>query len=275
MAEFTPNEIVRLGLERALVSDAIARQKKAKRLDNAILPTFMGANGRIKRMGHGDSRALIIPNLQFTKGEEMLATPVKGGLPAVDNRSYFAPLPAPPAPTPPPPETRSFFVNSNLEQFTVESDDLNAGGGIGSNSYGVPYLLPSKTLDSAGFASYIELIGFPIIQDPAIADPDFGFASVTASSSSPYLVYRVDFTGQVNCLIGLPISEIFITNDYWAEYPSIALNLKGWASRDGGAFELITELDHTFTELSQTSPPLFPDTFECNILEAYITLEFL
>jgi|GEM_PF-5167995 len=129
----TPEEIVRLQLERSLSQDAIARNKKRKRLDNSILPTFMGENGKVRQLGQGESNALILPNLHYEKGEEMRPIVVRGGLMSVDNKSYFAPpvvqVEIEP-PTPPPPTGIKFSVllsvAINLYMFTGVSTSTNS-----------------------------------------------------------------------------------------------------------------------------------------------------
>jgi hypothetical protein len=114
MDNLTPAQKVRLQLEKSLTQDAIARARRIKRESTSILPTFMGTNGNIKRLGHGESRAAIATNIQYVKGEEMRPIPVSGGLPMVDNKPRIAP-PIPPAPEPPtPPTDKRFQVGLNI-----------------------------------------------------------------------------------------------------------------------------------------------------------------
>lgn len=142
MAEFTPDEIVRLGLERALVSDKVARDKKQKRRDRAILPTFMGKDGKIQRLGQGESRALILPNLYYQEGTEMRPIPVRsGGLPAMDNRSRIDnPLPVAIPPEPP--------IEVLFSEYLFRID---ASIQVGDMGYGVESLSAFGTSSSPAF----------------------------------------------------------------------------------------------------------------------------
>jgi len=88
----TPSDKVRLQLEQQIAQDAIARAKKRNLDDSAILPTFMGADGKIKRLGQGESRGNQAPNLYYATGEEMRSIPVRGGISMVDNKSILKPL---------------------------------------------------------------------------------------------------------------------------------------------------------------------------------------
>jgi hypothetical protein len=96
MPDLTPSDKVRIKLEQNMSQDAIARARKIKLESTAILPTFMGENGKVKRLGQCESRALIVPNIYYGIGEEMRPIPVRGGLSMVDNKSaLLAVLPAP------------------------------------------------------------------------------------------------------------------------------------------------------------------------------------
>ena len=101
MRDLTPAQKVRLQLEKNMTQDAIARAKRQKREATSILPTFMGENGNIKRLGQGESRAAIATNLHYGAGEEMRSIPVRGGLPMVDNRPRAQPTPVVATPEPP------------------------------------------------------------------------------------------------------------------------------------------------------------------------------
>jgi|GEM_PF-6642700 len=265
----TPEEIVRLQLERSLSQDAIARNKKRKRLDNSILPTFMGENGKVRQLGQGESNALILPNLHYEKGEEMRPIVVRGGLMSVDNRSYLPiPIDLEPVPVVPVvPVGTSFALIFSLEQFTVTSDEVNVGTGFGG-ALGIEYSLPVIVPIS------LDGEGFPIIQNPATTDPDYGIATITYAGADIF-IYKFDFSDTTNTFLGFSFSTVSISFTDWEEYPSIAVNFKGYVSLDGGGFNLITELTHEFTQLEPNSPELIPGLFDCNILEGYITMEFL
>lgn len=124
----TPDDLVRLGLERQLLNDAVARRKKAKRLETAILPVFMGKNGKVRQLGQGETNALILPNRYYQEGEPMSPQPVgKGGLMAVDNKSYFAPIVVTPEVEPPPTEGGIIVylsIGAELFMFTGVSSTL-------------------------------------------------------------------------------------------------------------------------------------------------------
>jgi hypothetical protein len=91
MDNLTPAQKVRLQLEKQITQDAIARARRINRESTSILPTFMGADGKIKRIGHGEQRTAIATNLFYSEGEEMRPIPVRGGLPMVDNKPLIAP----------------------------------------------------------------------------------------------------------------------------------------------------------------------------------------
>lgn len=268
----SPEEIVRLQLEQSLSQDAIARNKKRKRLNNSILPTFMGENGKVKRLGQEQSNALILPNLYYGQGEEMRPIPTGvGGLMAVDNKPLLAePVIIPPPAPEPPVEFDQFQIILALEQVGIFVSGDSYSGSIGSTAYGVNFFLPSETLNLENLQS--QQSDLPLVVNP-IDNIGFGEGTITGNTSSPYYTYKVEFVGDGS--ISLPISEVTGTSTNWIDFPSIQLTLRSYASLDGGSFNLVTELTHDFTESTQLSPPMFPDPFACNVLEAYIEWEFV
>jgi len=268
----TPQDRVRIQLERSLAQDATTRVRIMKRESRAILPTFMSENGKIRRLGHGESRAIIAPNLYFAPKEEMRPIPVRNGLPMVDNRSLL-PQTLPPAPEPTPPPVQNIFeFLLGLEQIIVISDEFNTGDTIGGNAVAISYAYPSLIRQP-----YDENLpptpSNPIILNPVAFDPNGGEASLTASESAPFITTRIDFTGATNCFLG--ISNSFAQISDYNFFSSLTIRIRSFASKDGGAFEQIVDTTHTFTESSPLSDELFPDLFECNILECYLLWEFL
>ncbi len=279
MAEFTPDELVKLGLERALVSDALSREKKKKRQETAILPVFMGKNGKVRQLGQGESNALILPNRYYQEGEPMNPQPVgKGGLIAVDNKSYFVPASVPVEPLPQP-VGKILGIATNQEQFTVVSNEFNTSSSISGSAIGVIYSFPDFTFIPFNDSDPVTPSS-PLILDPLVADPDGGIGTITASNSSPFLGYKIDFTGATDCSLIFSNSEVSVTSfdpdDPLNPPPfSITLRLRSYASQDGGGFDLIVDSTQTFDETTSLSEPMFPNPFACNILEGYVTWEFL
>jgi hypothetical protein len=219
MDNLTPSQKVRLQLEKQMTQDAIARLEKYERENNSILPTFMGENGKIKRLGHGESRTAIATNLFYGIGEEMRPIPVRGGLPMVDNKPRLAPIAAIPEPievifaylfridasiqigdigygT----ETLEAYGSSDAPAFAETSGGLLDEFEIVGQIDGLTGYFTGTTLDTAteiwSFGSGAVQINF------TLTDPTILFITVRIEVGSQVLEQEIDLEGSGSAIVG-------------------------------------------------------------------------
>jgi hypothetical protein len=271
----SPEDRVRIQLERSLAQDATSRARIIKRESRAILPVFMAGNGRIKRLGQGESRAIIAPNLHYVPGEEMRPIPVRGGLPMVDNRSLIPPT----APTP----TGFIDISSNLRSITylgkssTSSVIMGASADEGGND--LQFVASYDLNRNLRFLYSLPSGDYPYTDNPLI-EPSTGTGTVSFAVE-PFFSFRYDFTDiddpEEEPTIQFTSPTITVGSDNWGAIGgSIRLNLNSYLKIGAGSFDLINSLTHTFTQSSPSSPNMFStDPYATNLLEAYITWEFV
>jgi hypothetical protein len=221
MDNLTPSQKVRLQLEKQMTQDAIARLEKYERENNSILPTFMGENGKIKRLGHGESRTAIATNLFYGIGEEMRPIPVRGGLPMVDNKPRLAP---PIAAIPEPPievifaeygftigagiqgdmgagtETLSAFGSTSSPAFSEVTGGLSGEYDLFGQIDGLTGYFTGTILDTAteiwSFGGGAASINF------TLTDPTILFITVRIEAGSQFLEQEIDLEGLGSAIVG-------------------------------------------------------------------------
>jgi hypothetical protein len=196
----------------------------------------------------------------------------------VDNKPLIAPIVAPViAPEPPIPDPIFFnifpFGEGFAATYIVDTVDVSLETSIGGSNFSVGYYVSDASL--FGISGFVDL---PVFDSPLDEDYLVGTGTIIGNNTtSPYLTYKVDFSEVTNCFIRPSSGAVVsINSDDWVARPSITLEISGYAALDNGSFSLITTITHEFTELDPFAPSvLFPDFFECNILEWYISWEFV
>lgn len=271
-----------INIAKSAQSDRIINQAAKEKRDR-LLPSFTTYQGidpkdgtdKVMINGETNSGFNLISNASLSIGERVFLRPNQsGGLQRVDARNV-APVPID-APEPPIPDPIFFnifpFGEGFAATYIVDTVDVSLETSIGGSNFSVGYYVSDASLIG------VPLEILPVTDSPLDEDYLVGTGTIVGNNTtSPYLTYKVDFSEVTNCFIR-PSSgaAVSISSDDWAARPSITLELKGYAALDNGSFSLITTLTHEFTELDPVAPSvLFPDFFECNILEWYVTWEFV
>jgi hypothetical protein len=136
MDNLTPDQKVRLQLEKSITYDAQSRAIRDQLFKNAPQLATIGPDGRIKMLSGDDAPAEFMPNLYYGQGEIVDYTPVQGGLGKADKKSFIgaAQIATPANPIfPEGSETGVFFDDDRL---FVQLDGLEGNLSFASNILG-------------------------------------------------------------------------------------------------------------------------------------------
>lgn len=191
-SKLTPDQRVRLQLQRSLTQDVIKKSEAQRAFDKAIKPLWVAEGGKAKQLGQDPAIAKSLPNRYYAVGEAMRPIPTGQGVLSADNRSYFEIVPpiAPPAP----PVNNGFLYRFIINNEVLYTDALGNTAIIDYLPIEFTYPLPSKILDLDDFIAtnnafpYSET--FNIFGSPFganfYADPDNNYNEVQiAASGSP------------------------------------------------------------------------------------------
>lgn len=275
MTELTPAQKVRLQLEKAQTQDVIKRAQRIKREQSAILPFFMGKDGKGHSLGQGDQPIAIATNLFYEAGTEMRSMPVRGGLSMVDNKPLIAPLDTTLAI--PEPEIYAVAVqfDFNLADIIIKP--------IGEDPFSDSIFRPAFASTNTIYDSNGDFFAYepPEVGDPPVAPTGdtstfwsgfFSEGTIYLSINQPYERWVLTVSSDLE-YIEFPhgLRMTFPNPNPVTESPLLAIDTTIRAYMGG---ILITETTQTFNSDGDESARLFPDQYTGGTeLDFYIDLQ--